>query len=130
MLRGNNSLPSTNGCHRSLQPRIHLRHPDVMFCMSSDLLRSFPLLQPHRLQPLLHVQAEIDSRGVLKPSCDDVCTLLAIGGYLSHCFDDVEGQQPLKPVWFGDTDHLCLSRSNAHDAGDVSIREHELSLLE
>src|SRR5882724_2811556 len=67
---------------------------------------------------------------MFKTSCGLLCTLLAIGRDLSHSVDDVEGYRSLDPVRFWNADSLCLSRSNAHDAGDMSIREHELRLLE
>src|SRR5882724_8706862 len=63
-------------------------------------------------------------------SCSILCTHLAIGHDLSHSVDDVEGYRSLDPVRFWNADSLCLPHSNAHDAGDMSIREHELRLLE
>src|SRR5882724_3833605 len=67
---------------------------------------------------------------MFKTSCRILCTRLAIGRDLSHSVDDVEGYRSLDPVRFWNTDSLCLSHSNAHNPGDMSIREHELSLLE
>ena len=68
-----------------------MRHPDVLLRMGSHLIQSLPLFEPNFLQPLLDVEAEIDSWGEFKPPCGDLCSRLAISGDLSDSFEDFEG---------------------------------------
>src|SRR5882724_996947 len=126
---GNDSFPSTNGRHRTIQPRIHVRHLDVLSRVSSDLIQSSPFLKPNFLQPLLDVEAEINPWGVFKASRGVLCALLAIGAYASNSVDDVEGYRALKPPWCWDTDRLRLSCSDANDACEMLIRKNEFGLL-
>src|SRR5882724_1280524 len=127
---GNDPLLSTNGRHRSVQPRIYVRHLDVLSCMSSDLIQSSPFFKSNFLQSLLDVKAKINTRDVFETSCGFLCAFLAIGAYASYSVDDVERYYRLKPAWFRDTDRFSLSCSNADDAGDMSISEHEFGLLQ
>src|SRR5882724_8730319 len=127
---GNDPFHSTNGLHRTIQPRIHVRHLDVLSLVSSDLIQSSPFLKPNFLQPLLDVEGEIHPWGVFKASRGVLCALLAIGAYTANSVDDVEGYRALKPPWCWDTDRLRLSCSNANEACEVLIGENEFCFLE
>ena len=73
---------------------------------------------------MLDVEAEVHSQGAFETPCGDLCTGLTISGDLSESLDDLEFTAGL---W--NTNCVGLSRPDADDARDMSIRIQEFGLL-